>query len=126
MGIEFKQIELDSYINGKVNFLSITGKLEKDDYDLFVPALEASIKNHGRINLLVELIDFHGWTAGALWEDTKFGFHHFNDIDKLGIIGDQKWEENLARFAKVFTTAEVKYFNESKLPEAYRWISETP
>jgi len=28
---------------------------------------------------------FKGWTAGALWEDTKFAAKHFNDIDRIAV-----------------------------------------
>ena len=110
MSIELKEIELESLQNGKLNYLLIIGKLDKEDYDIFVPILETAIKTHGKIRLLVELRDFHGWTVGAAWEDTKFGVRHFNHIEKLAFIGDQQWERNLATFAKVFTRAEVRYF----------------
>jgi len=26
---------------------------------------------------------FHGWDAGALWEDIKFDIKHFGDIERL-------------------------------------------
>ena len=124
MSVMIKEVKLESYDSGKINFVSFTGKLAKQDYELFVPALEAGIKIHGKINLLIELHDFKGWTAGAMWEDTKFGVRHFNDIEKLAIVGDKQWEKNLARFAKVFTRAKVRYFDESDLNNAYQWISE--
>ncbi len=123
MSIEFKEIEIESYDAGKVNFVSITGKLEKSDYDLFVPMLEAGIKAHSKINLLIELHDFHGWSAGAAWEDTKFGVRHFNDIQRLAIVGDHDWEKNLARFVKVFSRAKVKYFDKKESKKAHQWVS---
>lgn len=124
MGIEFKALEMESCHAGKANFLSITGKLDKSDYELLVPMLEAGIKRHGKINILLELHDFHGWSAGAAWEDTKFGVRHFNDIEYLAIIGDRKWEKNLARFAKVFTRAKLHYFEQADAVAAYDWINE--
>jgi hypothetical protein len=124
MGIEFKELKMESCDAGKVNFLSIIGKLDKSDYELFVPMLEAGIKRHGKINILLELHDFHGWSAGAAWEDTKFGVRHFNDIENLAIIGDRKWERSLARFAKVFTRAKVRYFEQPDAVAAYDWMNE--
>ena len=124
MGIEFKEIEMESCDAGKMNYLSITGKLDRGDYDLFVPALEEAIERHGKINLLIELRDFHGWSAGAAWEDTKFGVRHFNDIENLVIIGERRWEKNLARFAKVFTRAKVRYFEQEDAVSAYDWMNE--
>ena len=31
--------------------------------------------------MLVEMHDFHGWTAGAIWEDIRFDAKHFTDIE---------------------------------------------
>jgi len=60
--------------------------------------------------MVVDLVDFHGWTAGGGWEDTKFGVRHFNDIERLAIVGDKTWEKGMAYFCKVFTLAKVRYF----------------
>jgi len=74
--------------------------------------------------MLIELLDFKGWSVGAMWEDTKFGLSHFNDIDRLAIVGDKQWEKTMATFIKPFTTAIVKYFDIGKLDAANAWISE--
>jgi len=72
--------------------------------------------------MLVEMHDFHGWTAGALWEDTKFAVHHFRDIERLAIIGETKWEKGMAAFCKPFTTASVRYFDHTQAAEAREWV----
>lgn len=100
----------------------ITGKLTKEFYDRLEPAVEEQIAEHGKLRLLVELIDFHGWTAGALWEDIKFDVKHFNDIERLALVGDSKWEQGMAVFCKPFTTAKVKYFDRSELDQAEQWL----
>lgn len=120
----FKAIHFEEKAGGKIINLKATGKLSTEDYDLFVPEIERLMKLHGKIRILFELHDFHGWTAGAMWEDTKFGVKHFNDIERLAIVGDKKWEKGMAVFCKPFTTASVKYFDLEKLDEARRWISE--
>ena len=123
MSIEFKNIELATCEIGRVNCFCITGKLKKKDFNAFTPIVESSIKTHGKINLLIELRDFHGWTVGAVWEDTLFGIHHFNHIDKMAFVGDQTWEKNLSIFAKIFTRANVKYFDERVADQAYDWVN---
>lgn len=109
---------------GNVISMTITGKLEKEDYGIFVPEMERLIQEHGKIRLLMALVDFEGWSAGAAWEDTKFGVRHFNDLERLGIVGDRTWEKGMALFCKVFTTAKVRYFDHDELEEAKRWIRE--
>jgi len=64
----------------------------------------------------------HGWTAGALWEDIKFDFQHWKDIEKLAIVGESKWEQGMAAFCKPFTSATIQYFDHSRHFEANEWI----
>lgn len=120
-----KNIELIAENNHVI--LKITGKLEAHDYDFFVPEIEGHIKQFGKLNILVELKDFQGWTAGAAWEDAKFGMKHFNDIKRLAIVGETGWEKGMTVFAKAFTRAKVRYFDmniDGKVDAAKSWITE--
>ena len=106
----------------KVLVLKMSGKLTKEDYRQFVPQVERLIKQHGKLRILCEMHDFHGWTAGALWEDIKFDLKHFTHIERLAIMGDKAWEHGMAVFCKPFTTAKIRYFDVSKAEEAREWI----
>jgi hypothetical protein len=122
-------IELNERNGGKVVTVRLTGKLSKADYESFVPEVERLIAQFGKIRMLVEMHDFHGWGAAALWEDIKFDARHFSDIDRLAFVGDKKWEKGMSVFCKPFTTAKIKYFDQADLPKAYEWIEagiETP
>lgn len=109
---------------GKTLVLSLSGKLTKQDYVQFIPEVERLIKEFGKIRILVEMKDFHGWEFGALWEDIKFDMKHFRDIERLALVGDSKWEQGMAWFCKPFTTAKLKYFDVSKESEALTWVKE--
>jgi len=122
MSIGFDEITLEEEDVGKIVTLTFKGKLSREDYELFVPQLEGLMKQDEKIRLLVELKDFKGWTAGALWEDIKFDVKHFNDIERLAVVGDSKWEKGLALFAKPFTTASVRYFEQNEMEQAKRWL----
>lgn len=117
MSVELKELD-----NGKLLEVHLTGKLLKEDYETFVPAVERLVKQHGKIRMLVEMHDFHGWTAGALWEDTKFAVHHFRDIERVAVIGETKWQKGMAMFCKPFTTAQIRYFDSAKAGEARTWV----
>jgi hypothetical protein len=109
---------------GKMLEVTLTGKLTKEAYELLVPAVDAQIKAHGKLRLLVVMHDFHGWTAGAVWEDMKFDLKHWRDIERLAIVGESKWEQGMATFCKPFTTAKIKYFDHTKLEDAKTWLAE--
>ena len=117
------KLELKELDDGKLLEVHLTGKLVKEDYESFLPAVERLVKQHGKIRMLVEMHDFHGWTAGAAWEDTKFAAHHFHDIERLAIIGETRWEKGMATFCKPFTTAKVRYFDQTKAAEARGWLA---
>jgi len=111
-------VELREEAEGKVLILNLSGKLTKDDYAHFTPEVEKAVKAHGKVRLLVRMHDFHGWTLGEVWEDVKFDLRHFSHIERLALVGDTKWEAGMAMFCKPFTTAKVRYFDESKAEEA--------
>jgi hypothetical protein len=100
-----------------------TGKLSKADYEHFVPEVERLIKQEGKIRLLFEMHDFHGWEPGALWEDIKFDVKHFADIERIALVGEEKWEEWMASFCKPFTRATIRYFNQGQGAQARAWIA---
>jgi hypothetical protein len=116
-------VELKEIDSGRLIEVYLTGKLVKEDYEAFLPTVERLVKQHGKIRMFVELHEFHGWTAGALWEDIKFDAKHFSDIDRLAIVGETKWEKGMAAFCKPFTTARVRYFDHTKTAEAREWVN---
>jgi hypothetical protein len=122
MTLGFDEIRVEKSARGDIVTLIIKGKLEKEDYELFVPQLEGFMKGGARIRLMVELRDFKGWTAGALWEDTKFAARHFSDIERLAVVGDAGWEKGMTAFIKPFTAADVKYFDRGEADRAQAWI----
>ena len=98
------------------------GKLHKTDYDQFVPVLEKLIKEEGSASILFVMQDFHGWDIGALWEDLKFDVKHFNEFDRIALVGDQAWEKWMVKFCKPFTTGTLHYFPANQEDEARRWL----
>jgi hypothetical protein len=109
---------------GKCLLVQLSGKLTKEDYQHFVPAVERLIKQQGKIRVLVQMRDFHGWTLAAVWEDIKFDLKHFGDIERLAFVGERKWEAGMATFCKPFTRAVIRYFDEANYEEALGWIKE--
>ena len=101
--------------------VQLSGKLTKEAYEAFIPDLESLIAEHGKIRLLVEMKDFHGWDLAAVWEDTKFGYKHYSDIERIAIVGETTWEKWMTGFCKPFTRAKIKYFDSGELESAQAW-----
>lgn len=115
-------VQLNEKNDGRLLEIQLSGKIDKEDYAHFVPEVERLVKKYGKINVLVVMHDFHGWTAGALWEDIKFDLKHFSDIERLALVGETKWEHGMAAFCKPFTTAKIRYFDHLAAKEANEWL----
>jgi hypothetical protein len=120
---EMSTVTLSETNGGKVLEIQLTGKLATEDYKQFVPTLERLVKEHSRIRILVEMHDFHGWTAGALWQDIKFDARHFRDIERVAMVGETKWQHGMAVFCKPFTAAKIQYFDRGAIDQARAWLS---
>lgn len=122
----FKMETLEASDNGaSIISIRFTGKLTRDDYELFVPELERLLDKPGRLRLLMALIDFKGWSPAALWEDAKLGVRQFKNldkVDKIAVVGDRTWEEKASTLAKPFVKADLRYFDASELDQARQWV----
>ncbi len=108
---------------GKTLAVHVSGKLVKADYEQFVPEFETLVEKHGKLRILVEMSDFDGWDAAALWEDIKFDARHFSDIERLAMVGESKWQHGMAIFCKPFTTATIRYFDHADADVAKAWLA---
>ena len=118
-------IQLSEKNQGKVVVVQVSGKLVKEDYEHFVAEFDRLVGIHGKLRVLFRMTDFHGWTVGALWEDTKFASHHFSKIERLAIVGEKKWQHGVATFCQPFTKAIVKYFDHTDSAKAEIWLAES-
>jgi hypothetical protein len=108
---------------GKTLVVDAHDKLTRSDYERFVPQIERLIERHGKINFVARLVDLDGVEVAALWEDLKFDVKHYDDVERVAIVGDRRWMEWMAQFCKPFTTAEVEYFTPERFDEAVAWAS---
>ncbi len=117
MGMQWKE-----EMNGRILEVQVSGKLAREDYAQFVPEFDRVVKQHGLVNVLVDMVDFHGWTAGALWDDVKLDFRHFSDVKRLAMVGDKPWERRMTMMCRPFTAAQVRYYDHSSMDEARNWV----
>lgn len=107
----------------KVLGFKISGKLHDEDYKKFVPLVDAAAGS-GKVRLLAQFHDFHGWDLHALWDDIKFSTTHCTKIERIALVGDKTWESWMAKVCKPFTMAKIQYFDSSKINDAWAWLAE--
>ena len=110
---------------GKVLGIQVDGKLVHADYEKFVPMLEKIIEEHGKVRCYMELVNFHGFTPRAMWDDLKFDIKHCLQVERCAIVGcktSHKWMTKLGGL--LFIKTAMKYFDVSQTEEAWDWINE--
>jgi hypothetical protein len=117
-------IQLNEENGGKILVIHVNGKLVKEDYTDFVSEFERLIRQDGRLRMLFDIAGFHGWDAGAAWEDLKFDIKHFADIERMAMVGDKKWQHDMDVFFKPFTKATIRYFDHADAADARKWLVE--
>lgn len=117
-------IQLSEENDGKLLIVHVRGKLVKADYETVAPEFDRLVQEHGKLHVLFDMADFHGWDAGAAWQDLKLGVAHFADIERMAMVGEAKWQHGMATFIKPFTKAKVRYFDQADAAEAREWLEE--
>ncbi len=111
--------------DGNTIAIRASGKLTHEDYQNFLPQLEEQIKEHEKVSLLFEFIDFTGWELGVAIDEFKFSIKHLSTFERIALVGDKAWEKWMALMMKPFLlSGEVRYFNRENLQDAWDWLRE--
>jgi len=69
--------------------------------------------------VLTVLESFEGWQRAAEWGNLDFQYWHSNEIAKIAIVGEPKWEADALAFAGAsLRKAQVKFFPLGQVGEA--------
>ena len=109
---------------GSLIVLRMTGLLRKSEMDA---ALAAEARKWGpgtRIKALIMVEGFEGFERGADWGDISFLVKHDQQVDKVAIVADPKWEVETLTFAGAgFRQGQVKFFPRNQLAQARAWLA---
>jgi hypothetical protein len=110
--------------DGAANVVRIkaSGKAEPKEYKPFFADLERSLKQHAKVGLLLEFLDFEGWDLDALGSDLPFDVACLGRISKMAVIGDKKWEEWINTYCSPFMGAAVRCFKPGEDDQAKAWL----
>ncbi len=108
--------------SGNVVGFRLSGKLTDADYKAMGPEFENAIGKYGKIRILWLLEEFKGWEAKAVWDDYEYWRKYGKNFEQVAIVGNKRWEDWMAKLAKLFMKGEVKYFDESQLEDALAWV----
>jgi hypothetical protein len=106
---------------GRTLGFKVSGDVTKADYEVLTPAVAAAVDQHGTVNVLLDLTDFHWEKIGAWGADIHFGHECHDKIDRMAIVGNRNWEKHLASLASPFYAEDSRYFEDDA--DAWAWLA---
>ncbi len=115
---------LDGYPDDVVA-LKAEGRITSADYEeTLIPLAEAAIKEHSKVKLLYWCgEDFSGFSAGAAWDDARFGMANMSKFSKLAFVSDVGWMRESVKLFGPLMPAAVQVFDNADIEKAKTWIS---
>jgi hypothetical protein len=102
----------------------VSAKLGDEDFTKLSSLVDAAVAGQGKIRLLIEFHDFHGWDVHGLRDDLKFHTTQSTGIERIAYVGDRAWEKWMVSVAKAFPGPIVRYFDASEIDVARAWLEE--
>ena len=102
--------------------LKVSGTLSSDDYERLVPRLERLVAESGPLRFYIELHDFHGWTPAGMWKDIRFDMGHQEDMARIAIVGEKRWQDWAVGLSQPFLKADMRFFHTDEADAARQWV----
>lgn len=103
--------------------VNASGTLRKAELDAVQGGVAPALAR-GKVRLLIVLEEFQGWERGADWNDVRFYERHGQNVERIAIVGDEKWRADAQVFLLAgLRAAPVRYFAAGELEQARGWLS---
>ena len=106
--------------SAKVKAFLFIGEIDDRDYSILTSSIDAAISAHGKIRMLVDLDQsFRGWDLHAAWDDLRLTISHYNDIERIAVIGTHRSKEWVSRLRWPVSKGDVRYFEDIERTAAW-------
>ena len=110
--------------DGHMFRLDIGGLLLRSEFARCEADLERELARVGSVRLLCVLNQFEGWESRPGWNDLTFYVQHGDAIERIAIVGPERWRALGLMFASAdLRRASVEFFPENDLPRAREWLA---
>ncbi|MBU1313121.1 MAG: STAS/SEC14 domain-containing protein [Alphaproteobacteria bacterium] len=107
----------------RVLAIRVRGTLNKADYDGLHSWLDDQLQRRPRPSVLVVMEDFEGWESiSALLEDGKIDLVHQDDVQRVAMVGDKRWQKWMTVASQPLSKATIRYFDVDEIDAARAWL----
>ena len=88
------------------------GYSKKNEFNGAQCKIKEVIKKTGHVQILILTENFEGWERSEGWGDWSFAERNDSYIDKIAVVGDEKWRDSVFSFTgKGFRSVAIEYFD---------------
>ncbi len=109
----------------RIHRVTLSGLLTWAEFQSFATQAETGgVFGSGKVRILIRLENFSGWEPGEQWGDVSFFFRHDQDVEKIAVVGESRWRDEMWMFLFAdCRQAEVRFFPETGLEPARAWLT---
>jgi hypothetical protein len=114
-------IEIIKELPDNVVGIVATGRVTNEECDnVLRPAMEASLKRHGKIRLYYEI---GSRFPGAGWDDLDIGIDNPRRLERIAVVTDTGWVRQTVNALRFLIASEVRVFTRIDAEEGRAWIT---
>lgn len=99
-----------------------TGKITEEDVLGTWAEGQGFLEKYSTVYVLVELIDFEGWSVKAVWERMKNELTYHTRIERIAVVAPRKWQEWFEQFSTPLSIAKTAYFAPGESKKVFLWL----
>ncbi len=106
--------------------IEASGKVTADDYEnVLDPAGDAAAADGGKVRLLYVMgPEFESYSASAMWQDTKLGFHDRKAWERIAVVSSHEHMLSGIRAFAWMVPGEIRTYQMDQLDDAKAWLAE--
>ncbi|MFZ1413301.1 MAG: STAS/SEC14 domain-containing protein [Defluviicoccus sp.] len=122
-------------VKGETIVITMTGNVSDADWDAAVLALEEKLGGQAsvhftsakspKLHVLMDWEKLEGWERGARSTCTWFCMGNQDMIDRLAVIGDERWRDETERLVDIYRNAQVNFYLPPQREHAEKWLKQT-
>jgi hypothetical protein len=114
-------IEIIKELPDNVVGIVATGRVTNEECDdVLRPAMEASLRRHGKIRLYYEI---GSRFPGAGWGDLDIAIDHLPQWERIAVVTDTGWVRHTVNALRFLIASEVRVFTRLDAEEGRAWIA---
>jgi hypothetical protein len=107
--------------------MRVSGRIEKEDVERGIAAVEEALARQDRIALYAE-VTMSGMTPGAFARDLGYGLRHLGELRRfarMAVVTEQEWVRRIVQMqGRILPQMEVRTFTAGDRDEALAWVAQ--